>query len=69
MARRGNAFMVLLTLIFDVLICVLWYATAFPLEPASTLDTVGMTISAVIGTIIALDLTYIAYNSCISEED
>ena len=69
MAKRGNALMVLLVLVFDVLMCALWYITAFPLEPASTLDTMGGTILVMLGTAMALILTYITYGSCISEED
>lgn len=69
MAKRGNALVVLLILVFDVLTCAYWYITMFPLEQVSTLDTVGSTILGVVLTVMALALTYVAYDTCISEEN
>lgn len=69
MTKRGNALMVLVALAFDVVACFLWYITLFPLEPISTLETVSSTLFAILCTVLALGLTYIAYDSCISEEE
>lgn len=69
MGKKGNALMVFLVLILDALMCGVWYVTLFPVEPASTLDTVGSTILAIFGTAVGLVLTYVMYDSCISEEE
>lgn len=69
MGKKGNAIMVIFTLLLDVAMGIGWYLAMFPPESILAVETVGITLMMVLGSVGALALSYAVYSICISEED